>query len=198
MTRRDRHKQERLDRIRAAAWDLFRTQGYEHTTIRQISERADVAVGTVNVLGGSKASLLITLFQGVIENRLREFRVDAEAPLEDRLYDCLNFFLCFYEDQPDLARHFMRETMYGDRTPEERREELARIDALMGLISGWLIQEQRAGRARADAEPLLFAQTVFALYLLTLQSWLAGFSPLDDLRGTLRRGLQATVQALRP
>ncbi|PJI51941.1 TetR family transcriptional regulator, partial [Methylobacterium radiotolerans] len=50
MTRRDRHKQERLDRIRAAAWDLFRMQGYEPTTIRQISERADVAVGTVNVL----------------------------------------------------------------------------------------------------------------------------------------------------
>ncbi|WP_027462107.1 TetR/AcrR family transcriptional regulator [Deinococcus ficus] len=198
MTRRDRHKQERLDRIRAAAWDLFRTQGYEHTTIRQISERADVAVGTVNVLGGSKASLLISLFQAAIEDRLREFRVDAAAPLEDRLYDCLNFFLCFYEAQPDLARHFMRETLYGDRTPEERGEELARIDALMGLISGWLTQEQQAGRARADVEPLLFSQTVFALYLLTLQSWLAGLYPLNDLRATLRRGLQATVLALRP
>ena len=31
VTRRDRHKQERLDLIRAAAWDLFRTQGYEPT-----------------------------------------------------------------------------------------------------------------------------------------------------------------------
>lgn len=197
MTRRERHKQQRLERIKAAAWELFTTQGYEQTTIRQISDLADVGVGTVNVLGGDKAGLLIKVFQEIIQTRLGELTIDELAPLEDRIYDALNHFLTFYEDKKDLLRHYLRETLYGNRPPEELQEDLARSAMLMNLIAGWVVQGQQAGTLRPDANPQVFSQSVFSSYMMVLQSWLTGFYSLDDLRHNMRLNLKNSVQLLK-
>lgn len=198
VTRRERHKQQRLERIKAAAWELFTTQGYEQTTIRQISDLADVGVGTVNVLGGDKAGLLIKVFQEIIQTRLGELTIDEGAPLEDRIYDALNHFLTFYEDRKDLLRHYLRETLYGNRSPEELQEELARSALLMSLIAGWIVQEQEAGKLRPEVNPQMFSQSVFSSYMMVLQSWLTGFYSLDDLRQNMRLSLQNSIGVLRP
>lgn len=45
-TRFERRKQQSRDRILEAAFELFRAQGIERTTIEDICERADVATRT--------------------------------------------------------------------------------------------------------------------------------------------------------
>lgn len=45
-SRRERKKSETRQRLLDAAWRLFQEQGYEHTTVAQITEAADVGKGT--------------------------------------------------------------------------------------------------------------------------------------------------------
>ena len=44
--RRERRRLEVRARVLEAAWDLFERQGYDATTVAQISDRADIAYGT--------------------------------------------------------------------------------------------------------------------------------------------------------
>ena len=45
-SRRERKKSETRQRLLDAAWRLFQEQGYDHTTVAQITEAADVGKGT--------------------------------------------------------------------------------------------------------------------------------------------------------
>jgi len=45
MGRRERNKQEKLDRILAAAKDLFAAKGFNETTTQEIADRADIGTG---------------------------------------------------------------------------------------------------------------------------------------------------------
>jgi TetR/AcrR family transcriptional regulator, cholesterol catabolism regulator len=59
--RRERNKLDVYRRIRQAAVELFRKQGYDATTVEEIAERADVAKGTVFNHFPRKESLLEAL-----------------------------------------------------------------------------------------------------------------------------------------
>src|SRR6476619_2086952 len=63
--------------ILAAADELFRTQGFGRTSVREIAEAADVVPETVYATFGSKARLLTAL----IDSRLAP---DGETPILDR------------------------------------------------------------------------------------------------------------------
>ncbi|MGA8788453.1 MAG: helix-turn-helix domain-containing protein, partial [Paenarthrobacter sp.] len=45
--RRERNKQEKLDRITAAARELFTQYGVDEVTTQQVAEKADVGSGTL-------------------------------------------------------------------------------------------------------------------------------------------------------
>src|SRR5919112_6155132 len=51
------------ERILDAALDLFRTQGYAETTMRQIAQAADVAVGNAYYYFASKDQLILAFYE---------------------------------------------------------------------------------------------------------------------------------------
>src|SRR5689334_24738837 len=57
--RRERNKQEKLERIVTAARDLFTERGVAEVTTQQIAARADVASGTLFLYARSKSELLL-------------------------------------------------------------------------------------------------------------------------------------------
>ena len=57
--RRERNKQQKLERITAAATELFSEHGVDEVTTQQIADRADVGAGTVFLYAKSKAELLL-------------------------------------------------------------------------------------------------------------------------------------------
>lgn len=61
LSRRERKKEETRRRIFEAAMDLFRTRGFEATTVDDITERADVARGTFFNYFPRKESVLLYL-----------------------------------------------------------------------------------------------------------------------------------------
>src|SRR5690348_18030601 len=64
---REQHKRDKRERLRAAAWHLFSTVGYDATTTRAIAEKAGVASGTLFLYARDKQDLLFLVF----EERLR-------------------------------------------------------------------------------------------------------------------------------
>jgi AcrR family transcriptional regulator len=57
--RRERAKQDKRERIVAAARELFGRHGVGAVTTQQIADRADVAIGTLYLYASTKAELLI-------------------------------------------------------------------------------------------------------------------------------------------
>lgn len=182
-TRRERHKQQRLERIREAAWQLFSTQGYEATTVRQIAEQADVSPATVILHAGDKAELLLLVFHDAIAQRLGVPAHEDGAPLDVALLRQLQPFLHFYGEYPELSRAFCREFLYGkNRWQEQEIQQAQRFIAhLAGIIDGY----RRRGELRRDTDPTLLAELVFGLYQGLLQSWFCGAIAFESLEPRL-------------
>ena len=75
---RKSQKEATRQRVLDAARDLFETQGYEETTVREIARRAEVAVGSVFTTFASKGDIL----SQVMADRLEELyaELDRVAP----------------------------------------------------------------------------------------------------------------------
>ncbi len=71
--RRERKKEETKRRIYVAALELFHEKGFEHTTVDEITERADVAKGTFFNYFPHKQSVLAFLSEEWLQ------RVEAQA-----------------------------------------------------------------------------------------------------------------------
>ncbi|GHG12845.1 hypothetical protein GCM10017783_26000 [Deinococcus piscis] len=161
-SRRDRHKQERLERIKRAAWELFSTQGYESTTVRQIAEQADVSAATVIQHAGDKAELLLLVFNEAIGQRIKNLDVPENASLDVTMLRVFRPFLSFYQEYPELSRAFLREFLYGKSRWQE--QEIRQAEQFIGFLTGIVKTCQGRGEVRKDADPLLLGQLFFLLY----------------------------------
>ncbi len=59
-----------MRRILAAAEKLFSSQGFDGTTVQQIADEADIAVGTLFLYVSDKSELLLRLFHNAAEVEL--------------------------------------------------------------------------------------------------------------------------------
>jgi AcrR family transcriptional regulator len=73
-------KRRRQESILAAAETLFRDKGYERTSIEEISELAEVSVGTLYTYFGSKGGVMHKLIQPVIDAMKRDGQAVIDAP----------------------------------------------------------------------------------------------------------------------
>ncbi|MFC4637907.1 TetR/AcrR family transcriptional regulator [Deinococcus hohokamensis] len=195
--RRERHKQDKQERIRAAALTLFTQQGYEATTVRQIAEAADVATGTVFRYATDKADLLLMVFHDVIAQTitlaLQPQRLDgALTQVLPRLFDP---FFAFYEARQVLASDFLRLVLFH-QSPWRTRE-LEQGQAFVQQLAELLRERQAAGEVSADVDPHTVAVAIFSLYQACLVNWLTGGATLTDTRRQLEALLHLQVRALR-
>src|SRR5882724_3113830 len=86
--KRDQNKERTKERILSAALDLFRGQGLERTTTRQISSKAGIAEGTLFNYFKTKEDLALFFFEKETEDLIawfgREKRLQ-KAPLPEKL-----------------------------------------------------------------------------------------------------------------
>jgi TetR/AcrR family transcriptional regulator, cholesterol catabolism regulator len=194
---RARNKRDKRERIRAAAWELFRERGYEATTTREVAERAGVATGTVFRYAKDKPDLLFLVF----EHRLAEavdagFAQVSDADLVTQLLQLFEPIFDMYAVAPAVGRHFVKELPGADGQNAQRVNGLT--FAFLGRVGALVEAAQRRGEVRADAAPIEVAGVVFGLYFMTLMGWLAGFATLHDaLHVNLRRALELVMRGLR-
>lgn len=194
-SRRERNKQDKQERIFAAAWQLFTTQGFEATTIKHIADQADVGVGTVMLHGQDKGTLLRQLFRQAIAQRIQLPSAEYQGDLADNILATFDHFLLFYQEHPDLSREFIRQLL-GSLSKEEQQVDQAQINVLLKHFAHWIKQGQQLGHLRPEVEAELVAKTLFALYQSVLQGWLAGFFDFEEMRLQLQQLIKYQIEML--
>jgi AcrR family transcriptional regulator len=195
---RGEKRQDKRERIRRAAWGLFREVGYEKTTTRAVAERAGVASGTLFLYASDKRDLLFL----VMHDRLAaavEGGVDTlpdRAPLLDRWMHLFRGIFAMYAEHPELSADFVR------LLPGAEGPNVARVNALtfafLHRLATLVREAQERGEVAADVLPLQAASNVFSLYFGALMAWLSGMLPLDlALAQHLQPALALQIRGLR-
>ena len=194
---REQHKRDKRERLRAAAWHLFSTIGYDATTTRAIAERAGVASGTVFLYARDKQDLLFLVF----EERLRSAVDDAfrtlpeDAPLLTQLLHIFARLFTMYGDGGIVSRQFVKELPGADGPNAERVNALT--VTFFQKVAALVERAQQKGEVKKSVFPLLAAQTFFAVYYMALMMWLSGFSTLESaLDPMLRSSLELIMDGM--
>jgi AcrR family transcriptional regulator len=194
---REQHKRDKRERLRAAAWQLFSSVGYDATTTRAIAEKAGVASGTLFLYARDKQDLLFLVFEERLRGAVDEaFRtLPSAAPLRTQLLHIFKHLFAMYGESGHVSRQFVKELPGADGPNAERVNALT---ATFFQRLGALVERaQERGEVRKGVFPLLAAHTFFAIYYMALMSWLGGFNTLDTaLDPLLRSSLDLVIDGL--
>jgi AcrR family transcriptional regulator len=168
LSRRERLKQEREERILEAAAAVFARKGYHQATIREIAELADVADGTIYNYYANKRDLLLAMTRHVVADSasdvLAEFQEEDDrsflaAILRDRFR--------LIEQNTDFVRAMMTE-VWADE--EFRQQYFGQVIApLLRLMESYLQVRIEAGTVRpVNTSTVVQAMTGSLLIFLLL------------------------------
>jgi len=187
-SKRERNKQEKRDRILAAARDAFRSRGYQHTTLREVAAAAGIGTGTLFLYAETKEALLVLVFKDELGPVFDH--AFGTVPEADLLSQLLHVFLIIIEHHardPAIARPFVEELLVIG--PHERGE-------LLGFVKGWHEQVKNlvtGGLARGEVDPAISADSlssyVLDLFLAGLRRLMTDRVSRADCESDLREGL---------
>lgn len=144
-----------------ASEDLFATQGFAATSIREIADRVKVNPAMVHYYFGSKKKLLRAVMERVLEPLAGALaNVEAQAQLPVRELTRLMFTMA--AEHPCLPQLITREVLLpGGQLQAEFLAHFA--PRLGGRLPGMLRREQGEGRLAAEFDPQITALLVLSL-----------------------------------
>jgi AcrR family transcriptional regulator len=201
MGRREIKKQEKLARIKAAAFELFNEKGYEHATVREIAARAGVGFGTLFSYATEKRELLFLLFEDVSKDISdRAFRSAGKAEtLVEQLVAVFAPLYRLHARNPQLGRALIGELTFT--TGASMRGRFAAFDraAFIGRVAEIVDRARAAGQIRTEADANFVARVVFSIFAWSLREWLAGMHPVVSTGvADLRNELTLLINGLGP
>jgi AcrR family transcriptional regulator len=182
--RRERNMQDKRARIFRAAGELFRERGFGAVTTLEISERADVAAGTLFRYAASKSELLLMVYNDEFRAALERgiVRARSSADPAEAVFCLVAPVLERARDHVENSAAYQRELLFGDSAERYRAEGLAQVEQLEAATASLLTGtgELEAAGAR------LVGVSVFAALHLTISRMSTGAhsgrDEVDDLR----------------
>ncbi|MEV0218916.1 helix-turn-helix domain-containing protein [Streptomyces sp. NPDC050704] len=183
--RRERNKQDKLDRIIAAASELFAERGVHEVTTQQIADKADIGTGTLFLYAKTKGELLLLVQNVKYAEALDRGRADAETipGVLDAVLAIVRPIVECNRTQIDNGRTYMREAVFGD--PEEPRhgEALAIAAQAEEAIAAVLRRNERV--TEGDAATL--AHIVSAVMFLSMATSANIALSVEEIAQDIRR-----------
>lgn len=179
LSRRERNKQEKLQRITAAARELFAEHGVDDVTTQQIADKADVATGTLFLYARTKGELLLLVQNSYYGEALERGRAAAEG-LPNALDAVMAIVRPVVEcnrTQIDNGRTYLREMVFGDPEEPHHRDALTLTAATESAIATVLRRD--GGVSEPDAATL--AHIVSAIMFLSMAATVNIASGVDDI-----------------
>ncbi len=192
--RLEKRKRERRLRIYGVAVDLFRTQGFERTTVSQIAEAADIVPATFFNHFQSKNALLgqmTTEILGVIELMLEDELKAAESTRE-RLTGFVTRAADQIAETRGLARDVLLELVRTESEPGQQPPYVGRIHEPFAAM---LREGQERGDVRRDQDAAFLAEMVVGILNAAITNWLA--DPDYPVEQRLRQAAQFAWEAIR-
>ena len=182
--RRERNKQVKLERITAAARELFAEHGVDDVTTQQIAEKADIGAGTLFLYAKTKGELLLLVQNSGYADALEEGRAAAE-----NLPDALDAVMAIVRPvvhcnriQIDNGRTYLRELVFGDPEEPHHRDALALTLQTEEAVATVLRRDDRLGEP--DAATL--ARVVSAIMFVTMAATANISRTVDELVQEIR------------
>ena len=150
--RRERNKQEKLDRITAAARELFTQYGVDEVTTQQVAEKADVGSGTLFLYAKTKAELLLlvhnakyaqALEAGVAAAAREKTVIDAVMAIIRPIIECNRV-------QIENGRTYLKEIVFGDPAEPHHAEALALTQRTEAAVVDVLNRDKRLAARGAE------------------------------------------------
>jgi len=173
-TRIDKKKAQTKEKIFLAAIDLFLQQGFEGTTVEQITEKADVAKGTFFNHFPSKVDVLfflseqrMTLMEDLLEKKLKKIKSAKE-----KIFVWLKVFAEKNEEDKDIVMLVVKEAFkleFSQMQPEKEVRTKFKLKLLDIIKEG-----QETLEFRNDFDPYLAADLLMSMYYFTMFQWLEG------------------------
>lgn len=125
--RRERNRQDKLDRITAAASELFAEHGVDDVTTQQIAERADIGAGTLFLYAKTKGELLLLVQNAKYDEALEQGRraAAATADVVDAVTVLVTPIVVCNRVQVSNGRTYLREMAFGDPSEPHHARALA-------------------------------------------------------------------------
>ena len=124
--RRERNKQAKLERITAAARELFTEHGVDDVTTQQVADKADIGTGTLFLYAKTKGELLLLVQNSGYADALTEGKAAAKRipnPL-DAVMAIIRPVVECNRTQIDNGRTYLREIVFGDPEEPHHRDAL--------------------------------------------------------------------------
>ncbi|PTT70691.1 TetR/AcrR family transcriptional regulator [Arthrobacter sp. HMWF013] len=182
--RRERNKQEKLDRIKAAATELFAEYGVEDVTTQQIADKADIGTGTLFLYAKTKGELLLLVQNAHYAEALDRGRADAET-IQDALGAVMAVVRPIVEcnrTQIDNGRFYLREMVFGDPTEPHHSAALSIVAQTEEAIAAILRRAELAGAGDAATTARIVSAIMFVSMAASANAGLENEALVQDIR----------------
>lgn len=182
--RRERNKREKLERILAAASDLFAKHGVDEVTTQQIADRADIGSGTLFLYAKTKAELLLmvqnshysdALQRGVAAARVESTPLDAVLAIVRPIVEC-------NRAQVDNGRTYLREMAFGDPTEPHHAEALRIVADAEAAMSQVFLRESGTTPHQAETLAHMLSAIMFLAMAASVNTALSVGAIIADIR----------------
>lgn len=167
-TRRERKKEETRQKLLDVSFRLFVEQGYDNTTVDQITERADIGKGTFYNYFPSKEAILHEFMENLSIQRSEKIWAEVMA-LQDtrqRLARTYQSLAAWFEEYPELIRVYQLErvnTKLSDPLNYRMHFEL--------FIAEVLKMGQEMGDIRDDIDVMEMVDHLMGITMMIMCRW---------------------------
>lgn len=172
------------ERIMDVALDLAERDGYEAVRIREVAEKADVALGTVYRRFASKEDILAAVLEreaNRLEERLGDRLLPGSSP-EERLQVFFTLATAGLVLRPKLARAMLRTVASGEPQLAQK------VMRFHGLITRIILVVMRGPGAAVEEDPrdVSVAHFLQQIWFGGLVGWAGGLHPPETIHEQMR------------
>lgn len=185
--RRERNKEEKRERILAAATALFAVQSVDEVTTQQIADAADIGAGTLFLYAKNKGELLLMVQNAHYAKALAEGVAAAsrEADPIDAVMALVTPTVACNRAHVGNGRTYLREMAFGDSTEQHHARALEIVNDTEIQLARTLV---RTTQCDSDTAASL-ARVISALLLRYLAPTESISGNIDEILSNVRRDL---------
>jgi TetR/AcrR family transcriptional regulator len=189
--RRERNKLVKLERITAAAGELFAERGVDDVTTQEIADRADIGTGTLFLYAKTKAELLLLVQNSAYAVALERGRADSASAttLLDGVLAVVRPVVECNRKQIDNGRTYLREIVFGDPEEPHHREALGLTTQTEELLAAVI-----AGDEHVPAEVArTLAHVVSAIMFISMAATVNAERSVDEIVNEIAEQIRAIL-----
>lgn len=177
--RRERNKQDKLERIIAAASELFDTYGVDAVTTQQIADKADIGTGTLFLYAKSKSELLLLVQNSGYVDALEQGKAAAETTpgVLDAVIAIIRPVVECNRVNVENGRAYLRELVFGDPEEPHHRDALVLTVKTEEAVAAVLCRDSRISPDEAAA----LAQIVSAIMFISMAAAFNAAKTVDEV-----------------